>query len=134
MANQMKQLIAAIFLVALFASRGLVAPAAKAPTGPPTIYGAQLPAGAEKLQIIAGSASYKVPEEVRQVEKFYRGLFESAKDVAITERTVGASRMVLFMDRGQRPWSTIQITGVVGERKSFLVICSDRPAQIDQFP
>ena len=134
MRNYIKKLTIMVSVAALFVAESVAAPPAKTPPGPPTIYGAQLPVGAVRLQLIAGSASYKAPEEIRLVEKFYRGLYELSKDVAITERTVGGARMVVFEDRGQRPWSTIQISGVAGEKESFLIVCNDRPAQIDQFP
>ena len=133
MSSYVKQLTILVSIMVLLVAESGAAPAAKPPPGPPSIYGAELPVGAERLQLIAGSASYKVPDDVRRVEKFYRGLFESAKDVAITERTVGGAHIVVFEDRGQRPWSTIQITGAVGDKVSFLIVCNDNPAQIDQF-
>ena len=105
----------------------------KKETGPPTMHGVVLPPGAVRLHEIAGSASYRVPENVQSLEKIMRAMFAGAKDVSTSTRVIGRSYMVFLENKDQQPWSTIQISGIVGENVSYLVINGIRPDEIDKY-
>ena len=99
----------------------------------PPWYEVHLPPGAEMIQKISGSVSFKIRDEVRQVERNYRAMFDTTKNISSIARTAGSTRIIIFKDNGKRPWCTIQITGVIAGRTTFLVISKDEAAAIDDF-
>ncbi len=86
------------------------------------------------MQMTAGCETYKIPMEVRSLEKYYQAVYPPTKDVKITARKIGSTYVVIYEDLGQRLWSTYQISGVVAGRNSYLIINGDAPATIDKFP
>lgn len=107
-------------------------PTPQQPPAGPMVLGVQLPQGATLIQKVAGYRSYRIPDEIKKVEQFFRTSFSNAKDIIITARTTGDVRVIIFEDKGQRAWSTIQLSGVVGGKNSYIVINTDTPTVIDE--
>lgn len=103
----------------------------QAPAGQ-TVLGVILPSGAVLMQKTAGSRTYRIPDEIKNVEQFFRSNFSSVKDITITARTAGDVRVIIFEDKGQRAWSTIQLSGVVGGKICYVVMNTDTPSAIDE--
>lgn len=100
--------------------------------GGQVVFGLQLPQETVLIQKVAGYRSYRIASEIKVIEQFFRTNFASAKDISITARTVGDVRVVIFEDKGQRVWSTIQLSGVAGWNNSYLIISTDTPSAIDE--
>ena len=120
-----------IAIIATLQFVGVSAHAADEEEGPPTAYGVPVPSDATLIFKIAGGTGYKIRNEIKRSEKAYRKIFPASKNTAITARTVGDTRIIIFESRVRRDWSSIQLTGIIGGRSSYIIISSDDPAVID---
>jgi len=92
----------------------------------PGIWGVPLPEGAEKIQQYRETATYRVLLEPEEVVRQIADVLGDPKNRKIYRSRIGSTVLVFIENNAPKKWSAIQVSGVVGQQGTYIIITKVR--------
>lgn len=92
-------------------------------------WGFIMPYGGEEIQIYRDSAIFRYKADPESVTNEIISLAGGATRLRIFKSRVGSTIVVFIEDKKDEPWSSIQISGIIGERSSTVIITRKHAAK-----